>query len=177
MADPDEVRKITELEKLTSPARKDTLLINDISEADQSKVTKIIELEKIPVYDSGQLGDGIVSLAKLAEEVTNAMGRNLIYIQLFSASDVIVSTSGKEQFFVPSYLAGKKVKKLGLGVVTAGSTNTTVTFGAIGSVAGNGYAEGSAINVSLPETGTKIPVNVTAGSGNPKGLAFWFEVG
>ena len=100
--------------------------------------------------------------------------QNLIYIQLFGKDEVIETTSAKAYLFVPSYLSGKKIKKMGMGIVTPGTTNTSVALDTYASVSGNGFTEGSDISVSLPSVGTKIPINVTAGSGSPKGLDCWF---
>jgi hypothetical protein len=130
------------------------------------------------VVDTATIADATVTLAKLAANASVAI-RNLIYIQLFPAGDLIVSASPKAYFFVPSHLTGMKIKKVGMGVVTAASpaANTTVALSTYASIAGNGFVEGADINVSLPQAGTKIPINVTAGTGSPKGLDFWFVVG
>ena len=127
--------------------------------------------------DSPQIIAGAVDAVHLSDQT---IARNLIYIQLFGVGELVVTTTAKAYFWVPSHLAGKKVKKVGMGLVTAGSSNTTVQLGssgAYGSISGNGYAESADLNISLPAVGTKIPINVTAGGGSPKGLDFWFVVG
>lgn len=116
------------------------------------------------------------TLSTLDPSVAAAISKDQIYIQLFAETELIVTTSAKASIFVTSYLAGKRIKKVGLGVKTAGSDNTTVALGSYASVAGNGYAEGADIDVALPAAGTKIPINVTAGAGSPKGLDFWIMV-
>jgi len=165
----------------------DEAIMNDVSEADLTKYTKRVRFDAIKLFVATQLADGIVvnskiangavTLGKLAAEVTAAMNLDQIYIQLFPETEIITTVSGKSSLFVTSYLAGKKIKKVGLGVKTAGSGNTTVALSTYASVAGNGYAEGADIDVALPGVGTKIPINVTAGAGSPKGLDFWITVG
>jgi hypothetical protein len=127
--------------------------------------------------DSPQIIAGAVDAVHLSDQT---IARNLLYIQLFGVGELVVTTTAKAYVWVTSHLAGKKVKKVGMGLVTAGSSNTTVqlgTSGAYGSISGNGYAESADLNISLPAVGTKIPINVTAGGGSPKGLDFWFVVG
>lgn len=123
-----------------------------------------------------KIKDAAVTLAKLAPETTDLINRGLVYMQLFNPSDLIVTTTAKEYVFITAYMAGKRIKRIGLGVKTAGTGNTTVAFGSYASIAGNGYTEAD-LNVALPAAGTKVPINVTAGAGSPKGLDFWFEIG
>ena len=120
------------------------------------------------------LGTGLVINDTTIEFSDSTVLQNLIYIQLFGKDEVIETTTAKAYLFVPSYLSGKKIKKMGMGIITAGTSNTTVALDTYASVSGNGYTEGSDISVSLPSAGTKIPINVTAGSGSPKGLDCWF---
>lgn len=120
------------------------------------------------------LGTGLTINDTTIEFSDSTVLQNLIYIQLFGKDEIIETESAKAYLFVPSYLSGKKIKKMGIGIVTAGTSNTTVALDTYASVSGNGYTEGSDISVSLPSAGTKIPINVTAGSGSPKGLDCWF---
>ena len=203
MADPI-VKKITQLTEATSIAADDLIAIVDVSETIAANKTKKAIARLITLYNTAQISDGIIIGSKIADGAvtadklsanavdTNAIAdgavtpvklsdptiaQSLIYIKLFGAKELIVTESAKEYFFVPSYLSGKKIKKMGIGVVTPGSSNTTVALGSYASVSGNGFIEGSDINVSLPSVGTKIPINVTAGGGSPKGLDCWFVVG
>lgn len=187
MADPVIV-KVSDLAELTDLASSDLLTVVDISESVVSAKTKKLQAQSVKIFNANQLStnvvtgtaiaDATVTLAKLAADASVAI-RNLIYIQLFPAGDLIVSASPKAYFFVPSHLTGMKIKKVGMGVVTAASpaADTTVALSSYASIAGNGFIEGADINVSLPAAGTKIPINVTAGTGSPKGLDFWFVVG
>lgn len=187
MADPIIV-KVSELTELSDVASGDLLTVVDVSESVVSNKTKKVKAQNLKIFNANQVGANVVngtaianasvSLAKLASDAALAI-RNLIYIQLFPAGDLIVSATGKAYFFVPSQLTGMKIKKVGMGVVTAASpaADTTVALGTYASIAGNGYIEGADIDVSLPAAGTKIPINVTAGTGGPKGLDFWFVVG
>jgi hypothetical protein len=131
--------------------------------------------------DSDQYVDGSIDAVHLAPGVVDAEASNLIYMQLFQLDEAIITTDPKAYFFVPSHLVGKKVKKLGIGIV-APSTDVTVTValgnGTYGSVSGTTSAESAAVNYSLPGVFTKIPVKVTVSAGAiPKGLDFWFVVG
>lgn len=185
MADPVVV-KVSALTELTDLATGDLIEVVDISEPDVAKKTKKLPAGSVKIFNANQIIDGIVtqskltnesvSLAKLATDVRAAI-RNLVYMQLFPASEIITTTTGKAYFFVPSHLSGMSIKKAGIGVVTTGTSNTTVSLGSLTSIAGNGFVEGADINVALPSVGTKISVNVTAGDGSPKGLDFWFVVG
>lgn len=187
MADPIIV-KVSDLTELSALASGDLLEVVDVSESVVSEKTKKLQAQSIKIFNANQLSANVVtgpaianasvSLAKLASDAALAI-RNLIYIQLFPAGDLIVNATGKAYFFVPSQLTGMKIKKVGMGIVTPASpaANTTVALGTYASIAGNGYIEGADINVSLPAAGTKIPINVTAGTGSPKGLDFWFVVG
>jgi hypothetical protein len=105
------------------------------------------------------------------------IAQSLIYIQLFGKDENVVSVSAKTYVFVPSYLSGKKIKKIGMGLMTAGGSDTTVALDTYASISGNGFVESDNLNVDLPAVGTKIPINVTAGSGTPMGLDFWFVTG
>ena len=196
MADPI-VKKITQLTEATSIAADDLIAIVDVSETIAANKTKKAIARLITLYNTAQISDGIIIGSKIATGAVTAdklsagavdavhlsdqtIARNLIYIQLFGVGELVVTTTAKAYFWVPSHLAGKKVKKVGMGLVTAGSSNTTVQLGssgAYGSISGNGYAESADLNISLPAVGTKIPINVTAGGGSPKGLDFWFVVG
>lgn len=203
MADPI-VKKISELTELTAVDAVDYVPIVDVSEPLSSDKTKRIKIENLKIYTSTQIEDGIVSNSKLTDgavteeklasdavdgsKIADAaisaehfddvtFAQNLIYIQLFGVTELVTTTTAKAYFWVPSYLTGKKIKKVGMGLVTAGGSNTTVALGSYASISGNGFVESDAINVSLPAAGTKIPINVTAGSGTPKGLDFWFVVG
>lgn len=103
----------------------------------------------------------------------------LVYIQLFGATDLVTSVANRAYFFVPSYLSGKTVKRMGMGQVVASSSPTRVTF----ALSGNPYVENvsttesGSMSIALPTTGNKVGISVTAGGGSPKGLDFWFEVG
>lgn len=186
MADPI-VKKISELTELTAVDAVDYVPIVDVSETLSSNKTKRIKIENLKIYTSTQIEDGIVSNSKLADNnitseklsaaLNTVINSSLIYIQLFGATELVTTTTAKAYFWVPSYLTGKKIKKVGMGLVTAGESNTTVALGSYTNISGNGFVESGAINVSLPAAGTKIPINVTAGSGTPKGLDFWFVVG
>lgn len=196
MSDPI-LAKISELPELLSTAAADQLVILDASETNELYKTKRVRMELLKITNSDQVGNGVITLLKMAANSIDSpqiiagavdaahlsdqtIARNLIYIQLFGVTELVVTTTAKAYFWVPSHLSGKKVKKVGMGLVTAGSSNTTVqlgTSGAYGSISGNGFAESADLDVSLPEVGTKIPINVTAGGGSPKGLDFWFVVG
>lgn len=204
MTDP-KVRRIDTLSELTAVAVGDMIIINDISEINLAEYTKQIKVENIKIFNAAQLSanvvenaqikdgvvtagklatdavetlkikDGAVTAAKLSVGLVDAEASNLIYIQLFQPDEIIVSTTGRSFWFVSSFFTGKKVKKMGLGVITPGTSNTTVALGSLGSVAGNAFVEVDK-NASLT-AGVKHSINITAGSGNPKGLDFWFIVG
>lgn len=185
MADPVVV-KVSALTEATDLATGDLLTVVDISEADVANRTKKVQMGNVKLFNANQITDGIITTPKMADaQVTlsklaadsRAAIRNLVYMQLFPATEIITTTTGKAYFFVPSQLSGMSIKKAGVGVVTAGTGNTTVALGSLTSVAGNGFVEGADINVALPTVGTKISINVTAGTGSPKGLDFWFVVG
>ena len=211
MADEPEVRKVDTLLELTAVAPGDKLLINDISETNLAELTKLVKMENIKLFNSAQLSadvvdnaqikggavtaaklasdsvetlkikDGAVTADKLAAGAVDAEASNLIYMQLFQLDEAIITTDPKAYFFVPSHFAGKKVKKLGIGIVSP-ATGITVTValgnGTYGSVSGTTSAESAAVNYSLPGVFTKIPVKVTVSAGAiPKGLDFWFVVG
>jgi len=189
--------KISELTELFSTAAADQFVILDASETNETEKVKRVRMELLKLTNSDQLVGAIVTLANMTANSVDSpqiiagavdaahlsdqtIARNLLYIQLFGVGELVVTTTAKAYFWVPSHLAGKKVKKVGMGLVTAGSSNTTVQLGssgAYGSISGNGYAESADLNISLPAVGTKIPINVTAGGGSPKGLDFWFVVG
>ena len=128
-----------------------------------------------------KIANATITNDKLATEVINDINKNLVYIQLFQPDEAIITTSAKAYFFVPSYLAGKKVKQLGIGIVSS-STGKTVTVAlgsSYGSVSGVTSAEtADTLNYTLPAALTKIPINVTvtAGTPAPQGLDFWFLV-
>jgi len=128
-----------------------------------------------------KIANATITNDKLAAEVINDINKNLVYIQLFQPDEAIITTSAKAYFFVPSYLAGKKVKQLGIGIVSS-STGKTVTVAlgsSYGSVSGVTSAEtANTLNYTLPAALTKIPINVTvtAGTPAPQGLDFWFLV-
>ena len=131
--------------------------------------------------DSGQIVAGAIDLAHLASETVNEINKNLVYMQLFQPDESIITTTGKTQFFVPAYLAGKQVRQIGIGIVTP-ETGRTVTVqlgtsGAYGSIAGAASKE-ETVTKTLPGALTKIPVNVsvTTGTPAPKGLDLWFLV-
>ena len=110
-------------------------------------------------------------------EITGA--KHVVYMQLFLPDEAIITASGRSQFFVPSYLAGGKVKQLGIGIVSASTPSVTVALGSsYGSVSGTSSTEtADTLNYTLPAAMTKIPINVTCGAGTaPKGLDFWFVV-
>ncbi len=127
------------------------------------------------------LANGSIGLNQLTTEAVNEINKNLVYIQLFQPDEAVITTSAKAYFFVPSYLAGKKVKQLGIGIVSS-STGKTVTVAlgsSYGSVSGVTSAEtADTLNYTLPAALTKIPINVTVTSGTPapKGLDLWFLV-
>jgi len=128
-----------------------------------------------------KIASGAVTADKIATGTVDAEASNLIYMQLFQLDEAIITTDPKAYFFVPSHLVGKKVKKLGIGIVSP-ATGITVTValgnGTYGSVSGTTSAESAAVNYSLPGVFTKIPVKVTVSAGAiPKGLDFWFVVG
>ena len=105
--------------------------------------------------------------------------KHVVYMQLFLPDEAIITASGRSQFFVPSYLAGGKVKQLGIGIVSASTPSVTVALGSsYGSVSGTSSTEtADTLNYTLPAAKTKIPINVTCGAGTaPKGLDFWFVV-
>ena len=113
----------------------------------------------------------------VAGEITGA--KHVVYMQLFLPDEAIITASGRSQFFVPSYLAGGKVKQLGIGIVSASTPSVTVALGSsYGSVSGTSSTEtADTLNYTLPSARTKIPINVTCGAGTaPKGLDFWFVV-
>jgi len=128
-----------------------------------------------------KIANATITNDKLAPEVINDINKNLVYIQLFQPDEAIITTSAKAYFFVPSYLAGKKVKQLGIGIVSS-STGKTVTVAlgsSYGTVSGVTSAEtADTLNYTLPAALTKIPINVTvtAGTPAPQGLDFWFLV-
>jgi hypothetical protein len=128
-----------------------------------------------------KIANATITNDKLAAEVINDINKNLVYIQLFQPDEAVITTSAKAYFFVPSYLAGKKVKQLGIGIVSS-STGKTVTVAlgsSYGSVSGVTSAEtANTLNYTLPAALTKIPINVTvtAGTPAPQGLDFWFLV-
>jgi len=128
-----------------------------------------------------KIANATITNDKLATEVINDINKNLVYIQLFQPDEAVITTSAKAYFFVPSYLAGKKVKQLGIGIVSS-STGKTVTVAlgsSYGSVSGVTSAEtANTLNYTLPAALTKIPINVTvtAGTPAPQGLDFWFLV-
>jgi len=131
--------------------------------------------------DSSQIKAGAIDLAHLATETLDEVKKNLVYIQLYQPEDAIITKSAISYFFVPSYLAGKRVVQVGMGIVTT-STGKTVTVqlgtsGAYGSVSAVTTTE-STVSKTLPAAGTKIPINVTCTTGTPtpKGLDFWFLV-
>jgi len=111
-------------------------------------------------------------------EITGA--KHVVYMQLFLPDEAIITASGRSQFFVPSYLAGGKVKQLGIGIVSASTPSVTVALGSsYGSVSGTSSTEtADTLNYTLPAAMTNIPINVTCGAGSPapKGLDFWFVV-
>lgn len=110
-------------------------------------------------------------------EITGA--KHVVYMQLFLPDEAIITASGRSQFFVPSYLAGGKVKQLGIGIVSASTPSVSVALGSsYGSVSGTSSTEtADTLNYTLPSARTKIPINVTCGAGTaPKGLDFWFVV-
>jgi len=128
-----------------------------------------------------KIANATITNDKLATEVINDINKNLVYIQLFQPDEAVITTSAKAYFFVPSYLAGKKVKQLGIGIVSS-STGKTVTVAlgsSYGSVSGVTSAEtADTLNYTLPAALTKIPINVTVTTGTPapKGLDLWFLV-
>ena len=110
-------------------------------------------------------------------EITGA--KHVVYMQLFLPDEAIITASGRSQFFVPSYLAGGKVKQLGIGIVSPSTPSVTVKLGSsYGSVSGTSSTEtADTLNYTLPSARTKIPINVTCAAGTaPKGLDFWFVV-
>jgi len=189
--------KISDLTELFSTAAADQFVILDASETNETEKVKRVRMELLKLTNSDQLVGAIVTLANMTANSVDSpqiiagavdavhlsdqtIARNLLYIQLFGVGELVVTTTAKAYVWVNSHMAGKKVKKVGMGLVTAGSSNTTVQLGssgAYGSISGNGYAESADLNISLPAVGTKIPINVTAGGGSPKGLDFWFVVG
>lgn len=157
MADPV-VKKITDLIAADSVAADDLIMIVDMSEPIPANKTKKVNASLLTSYDP-------------------SLAQSLIYIQLFSVTELVITVNAKAYFWVPAYLAGKFIKKMGMGLVTAGTSNTTVALGTLANVVGNGFVESGALNVALPSVGTKIPINITAGTGTPKGLDCWFVTG
>lgn len=200
MADPIVV-KVSELPELMDLAAGDLITAVDVSEMISADKTKKLQAGNIKVFSTAQLAanvvenaqikngavtgakidSGTITSANLAAAVNNDINRNLVYIQLFQPDEAIITASARTQFFVPATLAGKQVKQIGMGIVTA-QTGKTVTIqlgtsGAYGSISGGATKE-ETVTKTLPSTLTKIPINVsvTAGSPAPKGLDFWFLV-
>lgn len=190
MADPIVV-KVSELNELTNLATGDLLEVVDISEEIAADKTKKIQAGNLKLFTASQIADGIVTGTNIATatitadnftaDVNNEIKKNLVYIQLFQPDEAILGVTGRTQFFVPAHLAGKKVRQIGIGIVTAETGKTVTvelgTFGAYGSISGEASKE-EYTTKTLPSALTKIPINVsvTAGTPAPKGLDFWFLV-
>jgi len=184
-------KKINDLPEMTAvAASNDKLLMLDVSES-YVDMTKLVPMTLLSIHtssqlaantvDSSQIKAGAIDLAHLATETLDEVKKNLVYIQLYQPEDAIITKSAISYFFVPSYLAGKTVVQVGMGIVTT-STGKTVTVqlgtsGAYGSVSAVTTTE-STVSKTLPAAGTKIPINVTCTTGTPtpKGLDFWFLV-
>ena len=184
-------KKINDLPEMTAvAASNDKLLMLDVSES-YVDMTKLVPMTLLSIHTSSQLAAntvgssqikaGAIDLAHLATETLDEVKKNLVYIQLYQPEDAIITKSAISYFFVPSYLAGKTVVQVGMGIVTT-STGKTVTVqlgtsGAYGSVSAVTTTE-STVSKTLPAAGTKIPINVTCTTGTPtpKGLDFWFLV-
>lgn len=66
MADPD-VKNVNLLSELTDVAPGDTLIVNDASAIDDlADMTKQVRMDKIKLFSSSQITDGIVTLGKIA---------------------------------------------------------------------------------------------------------------
>lgn len=150
-----------------------TVTAAEMNQNVRDNVAAVYSLAAAPLNN---IGAGTITSAFLETAVLASM-RNLVYMQLFPATEVITTTTGKAFFFVPAQFYGLLIKQIGIGIVTAGNGNTTVALGALTSINGNAFTEWSVNNVQLPATGTKISIDVTAGIGSPKGLDFWFVVG
>ena len=191
MADPI-IKRIDEHPNLVGVAAIDDKVLGiDASQLDPAQKTVLIAMDQLSIHspsqlaantvDSSQIKEGAINLAHLATETLNEVEKNLVYIQLYQPEDAIITKSAISYFFVPSYLAGKRVVQVGMGIVTtsAGKTVTVQlgTSGAYGSVSAVTTTE-STVSKTLPAALTKIPINVTCTTGTPapKGLDFWFLV-
>lgn len=190
MADPIVV-KVSELTELTALATGDLLTVVDVSEAIAANKTKKLQAGSIKIFTGSQITDDIITgshvvnntleLSKLSNSANEEIRKNLVYIQLFQPDEAILNATGRTQFFVPSHLAGKTVRQVGIGI-NVPETGKTVTVqlgtsGTYGSIASGASAE-AVVSKVLPAALTKIPINisVTSGTPAPKGLDFWFLV-
>lgn len=201
MADPI-IKRIDEHPNLVGVAAIDDKVLGiDTSQIDPAQKTVLIAMNQLSIHSpsqlaanvvesaqikdsavtGGKIAGGTITAANLATEVNQDIAKNIIYIQLFQTDEAIITVTNRTQFFVPTQLAGKQVKRIGMGIVTA-ETGKTVTIqlgtsGTYGSVSGEATKEEDTTK-TLPGAGTKIPINVsvTTGTPAPKGLDFWFMV-
>jgi len=201
MADPI-IKRIDEHPNLVGVAAIDDKVLGiDVSQSDPAQKTVLIAMNQLSIHSPSQLAGNVVETTQLKDDavtgdkiasatitadnftadVNNEIKKNLVYIQLFQPDEAIITATGRTQFFVPAHLAGKQVKQIGIGIVTA-ETGKTVTVqlgtsGNYGSIAGEATKE-EVTTKTLPAALTKIPINVsvTAGTPAPKGLDFWFLV-
>lgn len=201
MADPV-TKKIDTLADLSGIAASgDKMVVIDASDTNPVTKTKLVAMNQLSIHTAtqlaanvventqikdaavtgGKIAGGTITAANLATEVNQDIAKNIIYIQLFQTDEAIITVTNRTQFFVPTQLAGKQVKRIGMGIVTA-ETGKTVTIqlgtsGTYGSVSGEATKEEDTTK-TLPGAGTKIPINVsvTTGTPAPKGLDFWFMV-
>ncbi len=191
MADPI-IKRIDEHPNLVGVAAIDDKVLGiDASQTDPAQKTVLIAMDQLSIHspsqlaantvDSSQIKAGAINLAHLATETLNEVEKNLVYIQLYQPEDAIITKSAISYFFVPSYLAGKRVVQVGMGIVTTSEGKTVTvqlgTSGNYGSVSAVTTTE-STVSKTLPAALTKIPINVTCTTGTPapKGLDFWFLV-
>lgn len=144
---------------------------------------KITENVGISLSSASLIGtNGVVAVTDSAIGSVNNLVRDLIYIQAVD-EDTTITAGSAVNFFVPSYLYGKVIKTLGIGLGTA-STSGSVGV-SIGAYASGSIAQtASAIEVTnpgswgvLPSAITKVPITITYGGTDAKGLDIWLIVG
>jgi len=92
MADPV-VRKVTELTEIDVVEAADTVLINDVSENDPSKKTKRSRADKLKIFGSAQLGDAVVTTAKIVNNAVTEDKLNAKAVTTAKLDDKAVTTA------------------------------------------------------------------------------------